>query len=472
MDNYMDNQELNKQDLERSLIYTDFAAFDEQENDGNHIFVGENLPDRMFPSLHMIAENNAHPVVFGSTGSHKTTAIIIPNLLWRQQSSIVVDPKGEIAKVVGPYLRSCGFELVNFDPYQVGSLPQATFDPVSLLDPDDQEFADKINQIVEALLFHPSGSDPHWVDSARNLLAGVVAYVVESKDQESSLIRAHGILQNGIGKLCELARTLEATEGTDSLALRKLGRYADLSPDNREAQSILSTLLTQLQFLDSEPIRKALSKGKFRFEELLNPHAKLAVFITLPPEKLESHSRFQRLLISQAIATISRSGVGQDTPIDLYIDEAGTIGALPILSQAVGIMRSYGLKIWTFFQTLGQLKRDYPHDYQNFIGNSGTLFLLKVMDDETAQYFSRRLGKYRQFEELNGLLKDGRGLSRLRWGTTFGSNDKSKQAMEDVLSPEGLCQLPDEVGLVLTDGTPAFFVKAPYYKTEPFRDVV
>ena len=468
----MDSKEINTNDLERRLADTDFAAFDEQDYDGNHIFIGASLPDNRLPYLHMITENNAHPVVVGSTGSHKTTAIIIPNILWKQRTFVAVDPKGEIAKVVGPYLRSCGFEIVNFDPYQVGSLSPESFDPVSFLDPSDPEFADNINQIAEALLLHSSDGNPHWVNSARNLLAGVIAYVVESDNEASSLTRAHEILQGGISVVCEVAKSLLVTENTDSLAWRKLARYVEITSDSREAQSILSTLLTQLQFLDSEPIRKALSHGSFKFEELLDPHAKLAVFITLPPEKLESHNRFQRLLITQVIATLSSSGGVQNAPIDLYIDETGTIGALPMLSQAVGVMRSYGLRIWTFFQTLGQLKRDYPQDYQNFIGNSGTMILLKVMDNETARYFSERLGKIRQFEEQRGLLNGNRGLAGRRWNTHTWNSDKAYPGMHDMLSPEALCQLPDEVGLVLTDGTPALFMKTPYFETAPFRDAV
>nr|WP_321257941.1 type IV secretory system conjugative DNA transfer family protein [uncultured Pseudodesulfovibrio sp.] len=468
----MDSQEINTNDLDRRLANTDFAAFDDQDNDGNHIFIGASQPDNRLPSLHMIAENNAHPVVVGSTGSHKTTAIVIPNILWKQRTFVAVDPKGEIAKVVGPYLRSCGFEIVNFDPYQVGSLSPDAFDPVAFLDPSDPEFADKINQIVEALLLHSSDGNPHWVNSARNLLAGVIAYVVESDNEASSLIRAHEIVQGGISVVCAVANSLLGAKNTNSLAWRKLARYVELTPDNREAQSILSTLLTQLQFLDSEPIRKALSHGNFRFEELLNPHAKLAVFITLPPDKLETHNRFQRLLISQVIATFSQSGGTQNAPVDLYIDEAGTIGALPILSRAVGVMRSYGLRIWTIFQTVGQLKRDYPRDYQNFIGNSGTLIMLKVSDNETAKYFSERLGKIRQLEEQRGLLNGNRGLSGRRWNPHAWNSDKAYPGMHDMLSPEALCQLPDEVGLVLTDGTPALFMKTPYFETSPFRDAV
>lgn len=464
----MNYHEMNKYDLDRQLADTDFAAFDEQDNNGSHIFIGASLPDYRLPSFHMIAENNAHPVVVGSTGSHKTTAIIIPNILWKQESFVAVDPKGEIAKVVGPYLRSCGFEIVNFDPYQVGSFPSATYDPVALLIPSDPEFADMVNQIVDALLVLPASGEPHWVNAARNLLAGVIAYVVENKNEVSSLTRAHDILQGGISVVCIIAQGLLSIGDTESLAWRKLGQYAEYNPENREAKSILSTLLTQLQFMDSDPIRKTLSYGTYRFEELLNPHAKLAVFITLPPEKLESHNRFQRLLISQVIAEFSRAGGVKNTSTDLYIDEAGTIGTLPMLSQAVGVMRSYGLRIWTFFQTLGQIKRDYPQDYQNFIGNSGTLLLLKVMDNETAQYFSEKLGKLRQFDELSGLST---GNGKLGSTNTWNA-DAPYQGMRDVLSPEGLCQLPDEVGLVLTDGTPALFRKTPYYEAAPFRDVV
>lgn len=463
--------ETNKEYLVRVAEENGFGSFGENVDVGRHIFVGMGLSADQFHSHHMIAENNAHPVIFGCTGSNKTTAIIIPNILWRRRSFLAIDPKGEIASVVAPYLMACGFKVVVFDPYTTGRIESSSYDPVAILVNSDIELADKINQIVDALLVS-TGGDSHWVDAAKGLLVGVIAFVVENECEEGSLLRVFEILQGGVGAIIEVAKKLIEEGTVGSLAFRKLSRYAELTSDNREAQSILSTLLVQMQFLDSEPIRNVLSGGTFRFEELLNLSQKVAVFVTLPPEKLESHNKFLRLMVTQAIATVSTFGGDPEDPVDLYVDEAGTIGHLPVLSQAVGLMRGRGLRVWTFFQTLSQLRRDYAYDYENFIGNSGTLILLKVMDNATAEYFSKKIGKTGWVpDEKNHLFNGKDGLKGIRNGYPRGGHNNAFEGVKDLLSPEELCQLPNDIGVILTDGAPALFVKAPYYKVTPFCKV-
>lgn len=453
-------------DFMRVAESSEFDVFGDDVDKGKHIFIGMSLPNHRYHPHHMIAENNAHPVVFGCTGSNKTTAIIIPNILWRERSFLAIDPKGEIASTVAPYLTSIGFKVVVLDPYSISGLGSSSYDPVAFLDAQDGCLADKINQIADALL-EQTGVDSHWVAAARNVLVGVIAYVVESPAEVGGLLRAVEIIQGGIGAINAAAKTV-IDERPFSLAYRKLARYSEWDVGNREAQSILSTLLVQLQFLDSEPIRKVLTGNDFRFEELLDSVKKVAVFVTLPPEKLASHNKYQRLMVTQAISTVSSIGGNADDPIDLYIDEAGTIGVLPILSDAVGNMRGLGLRVWTFYQTLSQVKRDFPADYENIIGNCGTLILLKVMDNTTAAYFSKKIGKPIRDSFQKGRLFDGEfGLNGLHKNFATGLNSEKKE----LLSPEELCQLPSEIGVVITDGPPAFFVKAPYYKVSPFCEV-
>ena len=82
------------------------------------------------------------------------------------------------------------------------------------------------------------------------------------------------------------------------------------------------------------------------------------------------------------------------------LDEFGTIGRLDAIAQAYGLMAGRGMILWAFAQDLNQLKRDYPHDWETFIGNSQAVTSFGVMDNFTTDYVSKMLGTS-TVEQLN-----------------------------------------------------------------------
>lgn len=465
----------------RFTPHSDIDRFDESVDYRKHGYVGKTLPDPIFNSQEdMIVELQKNVMIFGGTGSAKTTSILEPNMILRDTSFFAIDPKEISYRRSASWLQANGYDIHILAPFNTG--PSSSYNPLANLDSDDPEFPDKINLIVSALIL-VSLSDPHWGNSARRLVAGLIAYVVETPGEEVSLGRVMEILSGGLEVISTIAKMVVKNETTykrNSLARRKLARFAELNSDNKEAQSILSTALTELNVLDSPAVCEFLSNSDFDPEILLNPDRKVAVFLSIPPEKLESCSKISRLIISMVINTISRIGRDPDNPIDLYIDETGTIGPLPILSQGVALMREKGIRFWTVFQSLSQLQRDYPMDWKNFIGNSNPIFLLDVMDGDEAEYFSRMLG------ETTLELKHGQEYSQHVSDLPYmlqneldghpqgfrGADQVSGTSSRPLMTPDELRRLPENLGIVITDGHPVIFEKAKSYEAEPFCHVV
>jgi|GEM_PF-965185 len=465
----------------RFAVKSDFGTFEETVDFSKHVYVGKNLPESVGNSQQdIIAETKKNVSVFGGTGSAKTTAIIDTNILIRQTSFFAIDPKGSSFRRLAPYLKARGYYVHCLAPFT----PElsCSINPLDGLTSEDPEYVDFIELLVAALII-VSASDPHWGNSARRLVAGLFAYVVETPGEEASLGRVMEILCSGLGVITKIAKAVAidtTTYRSDSLTRRKLARFAELTSDNREAQSIMSTALTEMNFLDSTAICQCLSKSDFSFEDLVDPNKKVAVFLIIPSEKLETYNRFSRLMVSMAINTISRIGGDPDRPIDLYIDEAGTIGHLPILSQGVALMRERGMRFWTVFQSLSQLQRDYPSDWKNFIGNSNPIFLLDVMDSDEAEYFSKMLGEttleMKNGQEYSQDVSDLPYMLQNRFNCHYKWINTSEQihgtSSRPLMTPEELRRLPENVGIVITDGHPAVFVKAKCYEAEPFCNVI
>ena len=456
-------------------------SFDATVDYRKHAYAGKSIFDPTdLDQPDLIVELTKNVMIFGGTGSAKTTAIIEPNILLRQTSFFMVDPKGSSYYRLAPYLIAMGYEVFCIAPFIPGI--SSLCNPLAGIDPEDPDYADSIELITAALILI-SLSDPHWGKAARRLVAGVIAYVIETPGEVATLGRVMEILCGGLEVIIQFAQ--KVVEGTNtykpnSLARRKLARFATLNSDNREAQSILSTALTEMNFLDSAAICNCLSGNAIHFEDLANPNRKIAVFLILPPEKLESCNKLTRLIISMVINTISRIGGDPDNPVDLYIDEAGTIGPLPILSQGVALMRERGMRFWTVFQSLSQLQRDYPADWRNFIGNSNPIFLLDVMDGDEAEYFSKMLGETtferkggREYSQNIGELPYMlQGWNNRYYGENGFGEPISGTSPRPLMTPDELRRLPANLGIVITDGHPAFFVKAKSYEAEPFCRVV
>jgi hypothetical protein len=98
------------------------------------------------------------------------------------QKTYIVDPWGEVNRRYGSMAGE--------------SETIARFNPLSILDPESDEYVDDLAYLADALIISQSSRDPHWDDSARELVAGLIAFVVESPaySAEASLALVRGLL--------------------------------------------------------------------------------------------------------------------------------------------------------------------------------------------------------------------------------------------------------------------------------------
>jgi len=340
-----------------------------------------------------------HLLTVAPTRAGKGVSLIIPNLLTYSNSVIVIDPKGENAWLTAEHRQEkLGHKVIVLDPWDEvqrrygdaagAEVKTARYNPLAALDPADPNYADDLGYIADALIID-QGKDPHWPDSARELVAGLIAFVVEKPElrPSASLGLVRQLLCGTSAEIQTMAEDAK-TLGEDSVAARKLGRFA--GDGGRETDSILSTARTQTAFLDSATLQKSLAASDFEFEKLLA--IKTTIYLVLPVDKLQTYGRWLRLLVSIAIRAVVRDLDKQYAAVLFILDEFGTIGRLSAVSQAYGLMAGMGMKLWAFVQDLNQLKRDYPDEWETFIANSSEVIVFGAMDGFTCEYFSKMGG--------------------------------------------------------------------------------
>ena len=443
-----------------------------EKNLGGGVFLGfPYLENRIRTKRGLYFNTKRHFLSIAACRSGKGVSLIIPNLLQYQGSALVVDPKGENAWITAKWRRSQGQKVIILDPWGevnrrygefTGELEEiATFNPLSILDPRSPHYADDLAYLADALIIS-QGKDPHWDDSARELVSGLMAYLVEKHGQDASFAMLRILLSKSPRDLAKIATEAQRL-GPYSMAARKLGRFC---ADSRENASILSTALTQTAFLDSAALEESLSTSSFSFEDIISGRA--TIYLVLPVDKLQTHGRWLRLMISIGIRTVARNARPLWPPCLFVLDEFGTIGRLSAVAQAYGLMAGMQLCLWAFVQDLSQLKKFYPDDWETFISNSEEVSFFNTIDSATCNYLSQLLG-------TTTVERISVATYKKRKGTFWEAGDENYSSMSDqifareLLKPEEIRTSEDWIGFLVGRHNPIMFGKIPYYEVPFFK---
>jgi type IV secretion system protein VirD4 len=83
----------------------------------------------------------AHLITLAPTRAGKGVGTVIPNLLAAERSVLVIDPKGENARIAGEARRRFGTVHV-LDPFEVSGHPSAAYNPLDRLTPDSLDLGE------------------------------------------------------------------------------------------------------------------------------------------------------------------------------------------------------------------------------------------------------------------------------------------------------------------------------------------
>lgn len=363
-------------------------------------------------------KDDRHLMTVAGARAGKTSTLLIPNLALYEGSTLVLDPKGELATATALHRRDkLGHTVRVLDPWGVAVVPdglRGKFDPLTaLMDADPRAVRDRVDDaalMAEALIQEHGENNAHWTNSARDFLRAAILWF------------AH--CGRDLGQLPELLSDMmtvsDKTAENDNPFLHMLeyGRTADIPADvaavirnaaegtmgtqSRERSSILSTARNQLGFLESGPLRDNLAKGDFSLRDL--KRKPMTIYLCLPAARMETHAKWLRLILNMSMAALEREPRRPEAlPVLLMLEEFAALGHMRALEQAAAYLAGYGVKLWSVLQDLTQLKRHYKEGWETFIGNAGTITAFGNADQTTLEYLSKMLGDTFTFvEESSG----------------------------------------------------------------------
>jgi type IV secretion system protein VirD4 len=415
----------------------------------------------------------AHLITLAPTRAGKGVGTVIPNLLAAERSVLVIDPKGENARIAGEARRRFGTVHV-LDPFEVSGMPSAAYNPLVRLAPDSLDLGEDAASLTEALVMDPPGqvTEAHWNEEAKAILGGLIMFCVCHEDHNRrTLATVREYLTLPPEKLRALLELMQDSDAAGGLIARAANRF--LGKADREAASVLSNAQRHTHFLDSPRIAKVLSRSDFHFSDLR--HRITSVFLVLPPNRMDAYSRWLRLLVSQALQDIARDAEASVRPLSgstdaqegtqrlrtptlFLLDEFAALGRLEAVERAMGLMAGYGLQLWPILQDMSQLKDLYGERAGTFIANAGVQQVFGVNDFETAKWLSQMMG-----QETAGFQTDS---FKPGDGPSFSNNLTGR----DLLTPDEIMQLRPENQLLRVQGqATAVAQKLRYYADPEFK---
>ncbi|UUO04996.1 type IV secretory system conjugative DNA transfer family protein [Blastopirellula sp. J2-11] len=316
---------------------------------------------------------------------------------------MVIDPKGEIAKITARWRADgLGQEVAMLDPFDCSGETtrrfRRAFNPLTiLLHSDRRTLVPNTKLIADALIVPGETKDPHWDNTAKQILAALCLFVAKHE----SFAGTRDLVT--VWKLAsELAtpdpqdprRYWLEREMTESDAGEGMVRVAAMNFYSRtggEFSSVLSNLNKHLEFISIPCIQEVLRGDSIDLRDL--KRSSLALYVSLPAMRMADLSGWLRLIVQLAIAAHEEEHNQQGHATIFLLEEFFSLGALRCLEVAIGQVAGFGLRMYVVLQDLNQLRANFPKNFETFIANAGMLQVFGGADQTTLDYCSKLLGQ-------------------------------------------------------------------------------
>ena len=395
-----------------SILYSPALVYD-TDNPGKKILVGS-LENKLVG-----IEDNRHILTVAGSRSGKSVSII-GNLLFYRGSVLATDPKAELANITALRREKLGQKVFVLDPFHNASENishlRKSYNPMSVLTIDSSTIIEDAGLIADALVIS-AGKDPHWDESAKNFIEGIILHVATATAYKKCrhLIKVRELIKDAFKEIDEddpsedeeplyeleeamlkNARRLKKSKATKDLSNAIEGAALDFYDRGvNERSSVLSTVRRHTKFLDYSAMREVLSGHDFDLADLKRDPAGISIYLCLPASRMGICNRWFRLFVNQLLVAMEQETTEPPAPVLVCLDEFPVLGYMRQLEDAAGQIASFHVKLWIVLQDWGQGKALYKERWETFAGNAGILQFFGNNDLSTTEYISKRLGKTR-----------------------------------------------------------------------------
>ena len=351
-----------------------------------------------------------HTMIIGSTGSGKTECIVKPmvNLLAKKGESMIInDPKGELYKYCGDYLKSQGYNIVvlNFrDPEEGNAWNPLTMPYYYFKNGNLDKSTELLEDIANNILVDPKNKDSaFWEKSGADYFSGLALGLFrDGKEDEINLNSINLMSTDGEERLGAKTFIQEYFNLKGSTSPEYIFASTTFNAPNETKGGILSTFRQKIRiFASREKLSEMLSYSDFDMRSI--GEKKTAVFLIIHDEKTTYHSLLTVFLKQcyETLVEVAQANGGKLTyRTNFILDEFANMPPLSDVDAMVSAARSRNIRFSFIIQNFAQLNDVYGKEVAATLrGNCGNTIYLISTEMAALEEISKMCGEVKSKEK-------------------------------------------------------------------------
>ena len=376
---------------------------------------------------------NNNVLVIGISGCSKTGSYVHPNLFSTCGSIVVADTKGLLYRNYAKELEKQGYAVQLIDFVQpersMGYNPLDGIerfrkktkvlvyagvyeDGEELVPPEYEEVEYEtyrqrdVMSIAKLVVPEADEKEPFWTDSARVVIASLIAYVLEvlppeeqNFDSVSKLFRRmcsdieH--TEHGCSPEVSFFKSLEY-ENPESFAVKKYQMYAINFRADKCWSSIAQFVANALNVFDYEENAQMLCRSEVDLADL--GRRKTALFVNVSDTDRAMDS-IVNIFYTQLFQVLCREANDRpdgrlQVPVHIMLDDFAANVYIPDFDKIISVIRSRDISTSVILQSLSQLEGMYNKGQAStIINNCDTMLYMGGQDVDTAKFFADKAGR-------------------------------------------------------------------------------
>ncbi len=417
------------------------------DKDGPNVILTQHVSIGMDGYKH---QRNLNVLVVGGSGSGKTRYFCKPGLMDANCSYLVVDPKGEMLRSTGHFLKSQGYDIKVFD--LIHPRQSDGYNPFRYIreEPDVLKLMD--NLVKNTTPPKGASNDLFWEKAEIALDSALMLYLLSEAPKEEQTFEMLMFMLNSAqaseedeqfqSPLDLLFQSLEDRE-PDHLAVKQYKVYKKAA--GKTAKSILITAGVRLTAFIFPQYAAIMQEDEMDFGSL--GERKRAIFCITPVND-GSMNYLVSMLFTQCFQELylradERYDGRLPVPVRVIQDEWANVPQPDSYPKVLATCRSYNIGIDIIVQNIQSIKARYRDEYQSIIGNCDTLlFLGGGNEPESLEFMSKLLGKETISIRTRGQTRGRSGSSSINYQLTG----------RELMTPDEIRRMPTREALLLIRG--------------------
>ncbi len=310
-----------------------------------------------------------------------------------QGNIVMLDPKGEGACVSSNQCLT-GKNIVHWNPLGLHGLMQDRINPVGHIRDNSPTVTLDMKTTMETMMPPSGAANGEYFERRGRMWAGAIGLTVTERDGELTMrewLRAVQLLIQGGDPWLEFAYLMH-TSRHESVRDVEADIAANIGGEGGGVRGILGEISKAFDVFSDDVLLKAVSPPfSFSFEELLSQSARYNVHLIVPSEFLSLWAVPLRMMFASAMVFKTRA---PSAPKQLWmVDEAGQLGANPMLVAMFTIGAGQNIQPWAIFQSFDQMNKLAKDARNILLSSAGALQVFGVRDIETAKFVSDYCGE-------------------------------------------------------------------------------